>query len=186
VPNAQQGIWSCCPTHWRSPARSEFRRVGEIGLDFFGDSPDAVARNISTRLSSDWPQWSLPVVVHVRRSADRLLKYLRRIEVPGASRTRSNGSEHQAPSSSLWAFGSDRRLATFNGSLRIPQSCNARAGVGHRAGDDAPDIAPQWLTARPIDPQRAGAAPAPSRLPNRGSFRSISPENWPASTGATS
>src|SRR5579864_388219 len=61
-----------------------FIGIGEIGLDFTEGAPDAQQQErlyeAQLRLARSW---SLPVVVHVRRSADRLLKYLRRIEVPG-------------------------------------------------------------------------------------------------------
>jgi len=74
-----------------------FVGIGEIGLDFFVPAPDVARQEhfyrAQLRLARDL---GLPVVVHVRRSADALLRELRRIEVPGGILHAFNGSEQQA------------------------------------------------------------------------------------------
>jgi TatD DNase family protein len=131
-----------------------FVGIGEIGLDFAEGAPDAQRQEhfyeAQLRLARSC---SLPVVLHVRRSADRLLKYLRRIEVPGGIAHAYNGSEQQARE--LIACG--LRLgfggsATFNGSLRIRKHAAEVPDGAIALETDAPDIAPQWLhssTGRP-------------------------------------
>jgi len=73
-----------------------FVAVGEIGIDLF--EPRDVPRQErffreQLRIARDF---GLPVIVHVRRSADLLLKHLRRIEVPGGIIHAFNGSTQQA------------------------------------------------------------------------------------------
>ena len=79
--------------------------VGEIGLDFFVPAlreADASAKTeafyrAQLKLAN---QHGLPVILHVRRSADRLLKHLRDVGGPGAQwhgiAHAFNGSEQQA------------------------------------------------------------------------------------------
>jgi TatD DNase family protein len=75
--------------------------VGEIGLDHFvpGSDPALQQRfyRAQLRLARDA---GLPVILHVRRSADALLAGLRRIEVPGGIAHAFNGSRQQAERSS--------------------------------------------------------------------------------------
>jgi len=130
-------------------ARSDpnFVGIGEIGLDFFEPVHDAVRQEsfyqAQLRLAREH---SLPVVVHVRRSADRLLKYLRRIEVPGGVAHAFNGSEHQAREfiacGLRLGFGGS---ATFNGSMRIRRHAASLPESAIVLETDAPDIAPHWL-----------------------------------------
>lgn len=128
-------------------ADPHFVGIGEIGIDQHPGAPDLALQErlyeAQLRLAR---QHSLPVVIHVRRSADRLLKYLRRIEVPGGIAHAFNGSEHQA--ADLIACG--LRLgfggaATFHGSLRIRRHAAAVPESALVLETDAPDIAPQWL-----------------------------------------
>lgn len=124
-----------------------FVGIGEIGLDFFGQGPDAGRQEHfyreQLRLAA---RLALPVVLHVRRSADRLLKYLRRIEVPGGIAHAFNGSAHQAQE--LVACG--LRLgfggaSTFHGSQRIRRHAVEVPEASIVLETDAPDISPQWL-----------------------------------------
>jgi len=124
-----------------------FVGIGEIGLDFVEGSPDAARQEhfyqAQLRIARSW---SLPVIVHVRRSADRLLKYLRRIEVPGGIAHAFNGSEQQAREFVACGF----RLgfggsASFSGSLRIRRHAAEVPETALVLETDAPDIAPQWL-----------------------------------------
>ena len=136
-----------------------FVGIGEIGLDFHEGAPDAARQEhfyqAQLRLARSR---SLPVVLHVRRSADRLLKYLRRIEVPGGIAHAYNGSEHQASEFIACGF----RLgfggsATFNGSLRIRRHAAEVPESTIVVETDAPDIAPQWLHAQAGRPRNEPA-----------------------------
>jgi TatD DNase family protein len=158
-------------------ADPNFVGIGEIGLDFHEGAPDAGRQEhfyqAQLRLAHSW---SLPVVVHVRRSADRLLKYLRRIEVPGGIAHAFNGSEQQAREFVACGF----RLgfggsATFSGSLRIRRHAVEAPESAVVLETDAPDIAPQWMH------QQAGRRRnEPAQLPRIAAviaqLRSISPE----------
>lgn len=120
--------------------------IGEIGIDLFepGDVPRQewffreqlkVARDLG-----------LPVILHVRRSADLLLKHLRRIEVPGGIIHAFNGSAQQARQFVERGF----RLGfggamTYGGSLRIRGHAAALPEHAWVLETDAPDIPPQWL-----------------------------------------
>ncbi|MBS0318027.1 MAG: TatD family hydrolase, partial [Proteobacteria bacterium] len=79
--------------------------VGEIGLDFFvPESADPVLRERQEHFYREQlriaRRHGLPVILHVRRSADRLLKYLRELAPPGGRWSgiahAFNGSEAQA------------------------------------------------------------------------------------------
>ncbi|HEX6361696.1 MAG TPA: TatD family hydrolase, partial [Albitalea sp.] len=70
--------------------------VGEIGLDHFVAGLDRAKqeRFYAAQLALA-RAFALPAIVHVRRSADTLLKHLRRIDVRGIAHA-FNGSEQQA------------------------------------------------------------------------------------------
>jgi len=154
-----------------------FAGIGEIGLDFAEGAPDAGRQEhfyqAQLRLARSW---SLPVVLHVRRSADRLLKYLRRIEVPGGIAHAFNGSEQQAREFTACGlrlgFGGS---ATFSGSLRIRRLAVEVPDSALVVETDAPDIAPQWMH---LESGRRRNEPA--QLPRIGAviaqLRAISPE----------
>jgi TatD DNase family protein len=154
-----------------------FVGLGEIGLDFHEGAPDAGLQEdlyqAQLRLARSW---SLPVVLHVRRSADRLLKYLRRIEVPGGIAHAFNGSEQQAREFIACGF----RLgfggsATFTGSLRIRRHAVDAPESAIVLETDAPDIPPQWLHGGADRPRNE-----PAQLPRIATviaqLRSIAPE----------
>jgi TatD DNase family protein len=158
-----------------------FAGIGEIGLDFQEGAPEAARQEhfyqVQLRLARSW---SLPVVLHVRRSADRLLKYLRRIEVPGGIAHAFNGSEQQAREFTACGF----RLgfggsATFSGSRRIRRLAVETPDSAIVLETDAPDIAPQWMH---LEPGRRRNEPA--QLPRIAAviaqLRSISPEHLAA------
>ena len=74
-----------------------FVAIGEIGIDFYEPGLDRARQEWffkeQLRIARDL---DLPVIVHVRRSADALLKYFNRIEVPGGIVHAFNGSSDQA------------------------------------------------------------------------------------------
>lgn len=121
--------------------------VGEIGLDFFVPGLDAQRQQHfyleQLRLAR---RFELPVLLHVRRSADQLLAGLRRVPVTGGIAHAFNGSEQQAARFVALGF----RLG-FGGTLsyersqqirRLAQSLPETALV---LETDAPDIPPHWL-----------------------------------------
>ncbi len=125
--------------------------VGEIGLDFF--VPELCTPTMRER------QWffytaqlklaqkhGLPVILHVRRSADCLLKGLRQWPVVSGIAHAFNGSTQQAQ-----AF-LDRGFALgFGGALTYERSLQLRRLASELPPSalvletDAPDIPPQWL-----------------------------------------
>jgi len=112
----------------------------------------------------------LPVILHVRRSADSLLKGLRRIGVAGGIAHAFNGSAVQAGQfierGFALGFGG---TVTFERALqirRLAATLPARALV---LETDAPDIPPHWLY-RTAAERAAGlvARNAPAELPRIG------------------
>ena len=162
--------------------------VGEIGLDFFVAGPPGGTRPparpaapagegaASAALQEQFygaqlklaRRWDLPVILHVRRSADRLLKGLRETPVPGGIAHAFNGSLQQARAfidlGFKLGFGGavtyDRALQLRRLAAELPESALVLE-------TDAPDIPPHWLytTAE----QRAAGQPqgrnAPGELP---------------------
>ena len=121
--------------------------VGEIGLDYFvpeleSDHQEALLR-AQLHLAR---RFDLPVLLHVRRSVDRVLKALREVPVQGGIAHAFNGSEQQARQFISMGFklGFGGTL-TFDRALqvrRVAQAVDAGAIVMET---DAPDIPPHWL-----------------------------------------
>jgi TatD DNase family protein len=146
--------------------------VGEIGLDHFVPGLDRERQQhfyrAQLRLARDV---GLPVILHVRRSADALLAGLNRIEVAGGIAHAFNGSAQQAQRFVERGF----RLG-FGGTLSFEPARQIR----HLATTlplpalvletDAPDIPPQWLYRSAAE--RAAGAPQgrnePAELPRIG------------------
>ncbi|MCV2349502.1 TatD family hydrolase [Paucibacter sp. Y2R2-4] len=121
--------------------------VGEIGLDFFvpGLSPERQQFFYREQLKLA-RRFDLPVLLHVRRSADQLLAGLSSIAVRGGIAHAFNGSEQQAQ-----RFVDRGFKLGFGGTLTYERSAQIRrlaAGVPESAvvlETDAPDIPPHWL-----------------------------------------
>jgi TatD DNase family protein len=121
--------------------------VGEIGLDHFVPDVDHDRQRhfyvAQLKLARDA---GLPVILHVRRSADGLLQGLRRIGVPGGIAHAFNGSEQQAQAfvglGIKLGFGGamtyERALQIRHLAARLPETALVLE-------TDAPDIPPQWL-----------------------------------------
>ncbi|MHB9020275.1 MAG: TatD family hydrolase [Halothiobacillus sp.] len=63
---------------WLEQERGNTLAVGEIGLDFATDMPDATRQNALVEGQMDLAlQHNLPVILHERKSADQLLKMIR-------------------------------------------------------------------------------------------------------------
>jgi TatD DNase family protein len=142
--------------------------VGEIGLDHFVPGLD---RERQERFYAEQLKFAraldLPVIVHVRRSADTLLKHLRRIDVPGGIVHAFNGSDSQAGHFAARGFKLGFGGAmTFERALRIRHLAASVADGVPVLETDAPDIAPQWLYVKAGD--RTGQPAArnePAQLP---------------------
>lgn len=121
--------------------------VGEIGLDFFVPGLDRARQERfyaeQLKIARDA---GLPVLLHCRRSSDILLKYLRRIEVPGGIAHAFNGSAEQGEAFHARGFG-----LGFGGAMTFERALHLRALAAEVAAGalvletDAPDIPPQWL-----------------------------------------
>jgi TatD DNase family protein len=120
--------------------------IGEIGLDYAVEGLDRERQEwFYARQLKLAREFRLPVILHVRRSADGLLKFLNRYEVIGGIAHAFNGSEDQA----LRLIARGLRLGfggamTYNGSLRIRQLAATLPDDSWVLETDAPDIPPQW------------------------------------------
>jgi len=142
--------------------------VGEIGLDHFVPGLDRARQErfyaAQLKLAS---QHKLPVILHVRRSADSLLKHLRRIDVPGGIAHAFNGSRAQA-----LQFADRGFKLGFGGAMTFERARQIRDLAATLPADvpvletDAPDIPPQWLYVKACE--RAQQPPSrnePAELP---------------------
>ncbi|NUZ07207.1 TatD family hydrolase [Piscinibacter koreensis] len=121
--------------------------VGEIGLDHFVPGLDHARQDrflaAQLRLAREF---GLPVLLHVRRSVDAVLKHLRALSVPGGIAHAFNGSEQQAE-----VFGALGFKLGFGGNVTFDRARRIRHVAAQVAPElivletDAPDIAPQWL-----------------------------------------
>ncbi len=125
--------------------------VGEIGLDLFvpalcTEAALAKQERFYRQQLKLAKRHDLPVVVHVRRSADLLLKHLRQIEVVGGIAHAFNGSLVQAR-----AFIDRGFKLGFGGAMTYPQATQLRLLAKELPLEsivletDSPDIVPQWL-----------------------------------------
>ncbi|MFT7721698.1 MAG: TatD family hydrolase [Roseateles sp.] len=121
--------------------------VGEIGLDFFvpGLDADTQQRFYVEQLKLA-QRAGLPVILHVRRSADPLLAGLRRVGFTrGGIAHAFNGSEQQARAFVELGFrlGFGGTL-TFERALQIRRLAATLPATALVLETDAPDIPPQW------------------------------------------
>lgn len=132
--------------------------VGEIGLDYYvaGLDPERQAFFFVEQLKLA-RAFNLPVLLHVRRAIDPVLKYLRRYPVAGGIAHAFNGSRQQADTFIKLGFklGFGGAL-TFSGSTRIRQLAATLPIESIVLETDAPDIPPAWL---------GGGRNAPAELP---------------------
>jgi len=142
--------------------------VGEIGLDFFVPGIDVQRQqHFYLQQLKLARRFELPVILHVRRSADQLLAGLRRVGVCGGIAHAFNGSAQQAA-----AFVELGFKLGFGGTLTFDRSLQIRrlaAELSEQAlvlETDAPDIPPHWLY-KTIEQRAAGesARNEPAELP---------------------
>ncbi|QIM49506.1 TatD family hydrolase [Pusillimonas sp. DMV24BSW_D] len=125
--------------------------VGEIGLDFFVPElrvPAMVDKQIRFyEAQLDLAvKFNLPVILHVRRSQDALLKGLRRRPFIGGTAHAFNGSFQQAQQfiGLGFALGIGGAM-TFERALRIRRLATQLPLENLVLETDAPDIPPAWL-----------------------------------------
>jgi TatD DNase family protein len=121
--------------------------VGEIGLDFFIPHYDQVRQEHffveQLKLARDF---DLPVLLHIRRAQDTILKHLRQIKVRGGIAHAFNGSRQQADEFIKLGF----KLG-FGGAMTYTRATRLRELAATLPLDsivletDAPDIPPDFL-----------------------------------------
>ncbi len=133
--------------------------VGEIGLDHFVPDVDALRQeHYFTEQLKIARDLDLPVLLHVRRAIDPVLKCLRRIRLPGGIAHAFNGSQQQAEEFIKLGF----KLG-FGGSMTYPRATRIRQLAATLPLDsivletDAPDIPPAWLANGRNSPQELAA-----------------------------
>jgi TatD DNase family protein len=120
--------------------------VGEIGLDHFVPDLDRARQELFLREQLRLARrHGLPVILHVRRSADRLLKHLREVPVQGIAHA-FNGSEQQALEFVKLGFKLGFGGAvTFERALQLRRLAATLPLSALVLETDAPDIPPHWL-----------------------------------------
>jgi TatD DNase family protein len=132
-------------------ADPRFVAVGEIGLDFFipmlcepamREKQEHFFR-VQLRIARDF---DLPVLMHVRRSQDIILKHVRQVRPAGGIAHAFNGSAQQAATyidlGFKLGFGG---AMTFTRALQIRRLASALPLDALVLETDAPDISPSWL-----------------------------------------
>jgi len=121
--------------------------IGEIGLDYFiADYDKALQEHYFVEQLKIAKQYDLPVILHVRRAIDDILKHLRQYKVRGGIAHAFNGSRQQAHAFIELGF----KLG-FGGALTYPRALKIRDLVSTLPlsaillETDAPDIPPEWL-----------------------------------------
>ena len=137
--------------------------VGEIGLDFF--VPELMVPALRERQETFYREQlklarkhGLPVILHVRRSADRLLKHLRDIQPVGGWRGIAhafNGSQQQAEEFIKLGFKLGFGGAvTFESALQLRRLATELPLTALVMETDSPDIPPHWLYTTAADRAR--------------------------------
>lgn len=162
-----------------------FVAIGEIGLDFFvpglGEGAlRAKQEHFYVEQLKLAREFDLPVLLHVRRSQDTLLKYLRRIKVRGGIAHAFNGSFQQAEA----FIGLHFKLGfggamTFTRALQIRRLAAELPLAALVLETDAPDMSPAWL-----HPQKNAPAQIPLIADVLAKLRGITPEQLAEATTA--
>ena len=124
-----------------------FVGVGEIGLDYFVEDLDPQQQDVIFNAQLDLAEkYQLPVILHVRRSQDAILKALRRRNIPGGIAHAFNGSMQQAEQFIALGFKLGfGGAATFERALQIRRLLKDLPLESIVTETDAPDIPPAWL-----------------------------------------
>jgi TatD DNase family protein len=131
--------------------------VGEIGLDFFvADIDPALQEDFFVRQLQLARDFGLPVLLHVRRSQDRILKHLRAVfgrRGPGGIAHAFNGSRQQADEFIKLGFA-----LGFGGASTWARALNLRRLAAQLPLEalvletDAPDIPPEFAAGERNEP----------------------------------
>jgi len=127
-------------------AEGAVRAVGEIGLDYFVADLDRERQlRFFTAQLVIARRHGLPVILHVRRAIDPILRELRRLRVCGGIAHAFNGSRQQAEA----FIGLGFRLGfggamSYEGSTRIRELARGLPLDAIVLETDAPDIPPAW------------------------------------------
>jgi TatD DNase family protein len=121
--------------------------VGEIGIDYFVDHLDNAKQEWffeeQLKIARDF---GLPIVMHVRKSQDQLLKRLRQIPVIGGIAHAFNGSfvqaQHFIDLNFVLGFGG---TITYERALQIRRLAAEFSPTSYVLETDSPDIPPAWL-----------------------------------------
>ena len=124
-----------------------FVGIGEIGLDYFVEGLDPHKQEYFFQAQLDLAQqYQLPVILHVRRSQDVILKALRRRKIKSGIAHAFNGSFQQAEQfielGFKLGFGG---AATYERALQIRRLLKELPLESIVTETDAPDIPPAWL-----------------------------------------
>ncbi|MBS1186120.1 MAG: putative deoxyribonuclease YjjV [Burkholderiaceae bacterium] len=159
--------------------------MGEIGIDFF--IPEYTTSPLRERQEHFFVEqlklareFELPVLLHIRRAQDTILKHLRRIRPPGGIAHAFNGSLQQAQAFIELGF-----KLSFCGTCTYERAQQVRRLAAELPLEslvietDAPDLAPVWLH---------GQRNSPLVLPQIGqtlaALRGIAPESLAQATTA--
>ncbi len=166
VPQAEEGDLAAMRVAVEAATNDvRFVAIGEIGLDFFLPiltTPELREKQefFFTEQLKIARDFGLPVLLHVRKSQDSILKYLRRINVIGGIAHAFNGSFQQAEIfidlGFKLGFGG---AMTFTRALQLRRLATMLPIDSLVLETDAPDISPAWL-----HPQRN----SPEQLPRIG------------------
>ncbi|MDE1183934.1 TatD family hydrolase [Paraburkholderia sp.] len=136
-----------------------FVGIGEIGLDYFvpglDDARQQFFYNEQLKLAREF---DLPVICHVRKSQDQVLKGLRRNQVHRGIAHAFNGSFQQAQ-----AYIDHGMHLGFGGNLTFERARQIRRLAEQLPFDaivvetDAPDIAPSWIYKQRNSPEQIPA-----------------------------
>lgn len=155
--------------------------IGEIGLDRFQSRIDRPGVHEADLARQEFflveqlklaRKHGLPVLLHIRRANDQILKYLRRFKVPGGIAHAFNGSMQQAQAYIKLGF----KLG-FGGAFTYTRATNLRKLARELPLEsivletDGPDIPPEWIAKQRNEPaQIPGIAQALAAL------REVGPE----------
>ncbi|HXD40930.1 MAG TPA: TatD family hydrolase [Ramlibacter sp.] len=136
--------------------------VGEIGLDYFVPGLDPAQQELFYREQLSLARrYGLPVILHVRRSADRLLKHLRAGGVSGIAHA-FNGSWQQAQEFVRLGFKLGiGGTVTFERALQVRRLATQLPLDALVLETDSPDIPPHWLY-RTAEQRAAGQRQTPN------------------------
>ena len=129
-----------------------FVGVGEIGLDYFVEDLDLHQQDFFFNAQLDLAEkYQLPVILHVRRSQDAILKALRRRKIPGGIAHAFNGSMQQAEQFIALGFKLGfGGAATYERALQIRRLLKELPIESIVTETDSPDIPPAWLRSKDI------------------------------------